>query len=57
MGQAALIAARRFDPDRIAGAYEELFDELAAARRTRDRPQGTARWRGSVRRTLSRLRP
>ncbi|MEU6325172.1 glycosyltransferase family 4 protein [Streptomyces sp. NPDC047009] len=57
MGEAALIAARRFDPDRIAGAYEELFDELAAARHTRDRPHGTARWGGSVRRTLSRLRP
>jgi glycosyltransferase involved in cell wall biosynthesis len=57
MGQTARSAARRFDPVHVAGAYEELFDELAAARRTRDRPHGTVRWRGRVRRTLSRLRP
>ncbi|MCT9934659.1 glycosyltransferase family 4 protein [Planotetraspora sp. A-T 1434] len=56
MGEAARIAARRFDPAPIARAYEDLFTELAATRRSRDRLRHQPRWHSRVRRALGSLR-
>ncbi|MEW2398033.1 glycosyltransferase family 4 protein [Streptomyces sp. NPDC046862] len=56
MGEAARTSAARFDPVRIADAYEELFADLAATRRVRAWQRSRARWRGRAGRALRRLR-
>lgn len=54
MGQEALAAARRYDPELVASAYETLFAELAATRRRRAVRRTADRWYRALR---SRLRP
>lgn len=56
MGQAALTAARRYDPGPIARTYDDLFTELAASRRSRAWQRGRAAWRGRLRRLTRTLR-
>ncbi|MFG2289161.1 glycosyltransferase family 4 protein [Streptomyces sp. NPDC048595] len=48
MGRAALAASARFDPDRVAGRYEALFDELLACRRANRLRGGLHRARGAL---------
>ncbi|MFI6764432.1 glycosyltransferase family 4 protein [Streptomyces sp. NPDC050355] len=48
MGRAALAASARFDPDRVAGRYEALFDELLACRRGNRLRGGLHRARGAL---------
>ncbi|MFE0192277.1 glycosyltransferase family 4 protein [Streptomyces sp. NPDC058989] len=48
MGRAALAASARFDPDRVAGRYEALFDELLARRRANRLRGGLHRARGAL---------
>ncbi|MEU5214008.1 glycosyltransferase family 4 protein [Streptomyces sp. NPDC020742] len=48
MGRAALASSARFDPDRIAGRYEELFRELCTRR-------GSGRLHGSLHRARGAL--
>ncbi|WP_052397354.1 glycosyltransferase family 4 protein [Streptomyces sp. NRRL F-5123] len=54
MGEAALASAHRYDPDRAVAAYEALFADLAASRRSRAWKRQTARVRHSVTRTPAR---
>ncbi|MFJ1998231.1 glycosyltransferase family 4 protein [Streptomyces asiaticus] len=56
MGEAARVAARRFDPAHVARAYEELFGDLAATRTSRAWQRRKARWRNRAGRALRRLR-
>jgi glycosyltransferase involved in cell wall biosynthesis len=54
MGAAARTAADRFDPALVAQAYDQLFTELAATRRSRAWQRRQLVWRGRLRRTLHR---
>jgi glycosyltransferase involved in cell wall biosynthesis len=56
MGEAARLAAARFDPAHVAHAYEDLFTGLDATRRARAWARRKGRWRGRAGRTLRRLR-
>ncbi|MFE0515398.1 glycosyltransferase family 4 protein [Streptomyces sp. NPDC058964] len=63
MGEAARTAAGRFDPSHVARAYEELFADLTATRRSRAWQRRslawqyhTDRWLGRAGRVLRRLR-
>ncbi|MGW3353884.1 glycosyltransferase family 4 protein [Streptomyces bungoensis] len=46
MGEAARVAARRFDPGPVARTYDELFAELAGSRRSRAWQRGLGAVRG-----------
>ncbi|MFI0895613.1 glycosyltransferase family 4 protein [Streptomyces sp. NPDC020983] len=54
MGQAALASAHRYDPERVVAAYEALFADLDASRRSRAWSRQAVRVRHSVTRTPAR---
>ncbi|MGW4442040.1 glycosyltransferase family 4 protein [Streptomyces sp. NPDC004682] len=55
MGDAAVRSAEQYEPAVVAGAYEALFDELDATRRSRARERRRALWRRRAAGVLRRL--